>query len=219
MFRKTIRRFFRFMFIAIIFTTIGIYAANKLYFINNNSKITKALPSQEDTSLSFVTEESIINQLKQCEKLITLEVDLSEKIVVDNSWGNWDAFKKLQKINFIGKGKYSIDLSNVTSSDINIDRFNNIVTVSVPKPIIDSITIDEQNTVFENTEKGFLRFGEIRLTPDELNFINKEVKARMEKKLQNSDNYTEAEKHSQSAISNIVKLIAPETTKITVTLK
>ncbi|GFZ34208.1 hypothetical protein CSC2_47340 [Clostridium zeae] len=216
MFKKLRKKTFNIILAFLVFTSLGCYISYKVIEDKDKPKITKILPSSSNTKLSFITEESIVDKIQKVSKLVVVEVDLNEKMVIDNSWGDWDVFKKLQRVDYYGKGSYSIDLSSIDNSKVKIDKLNKVVTIYLPKPTANTPSIDYDKTTFESTEKGLLRFGDIKLTKDESAVIDKEVIARMDNKLKEATIYDVATKNGQDTVQNLIKPIVDDNVKINV---
>ncbi|WP_242851620.1 DUF4230 domain-containing protein [Clostridium sp. DMHC 10] len=132
---------------------------------------------------------------------------MNEKVTIDNSWGNIGIFKKMQNISFTGKGVYVVDLSLLKSSNVSIDSNNNILTVKILKPKVELVTIDESKTVYETPEKGLLRFGDVKLTPEEHEIMIENVKKAMREKMNENEYSNKALTNSQKSMENIIKSI------------
>ncbi|MCD2349001.1 DUF4230 domain-containing protein [Clostridium guangxiense] len=160
-----------------------------------------------DASKKFITKDTVIKKIQQKQKLITTEVEINEKVTIDNSWGNIGIFKKMQNISFTGKGVYVVDLSLLKSSNVSIDSNNNILTVKILKPKVELVTIDESKTVYETPEKGLLRFGDVKLTPEEHEIMIENVKKAMREKMNENEYSNKALTNSQKSMENIIKSI------------
>ena len=55
------------------------------------------------------------------------------------------------------------------------------------------MNIDLERTEFEDTEKGFLAFGDIALTMEQQNQITKNIEAEMQKRLDDAELYKQAD--------------------------
>lgn len=85
------------------------------YFkIFKKSSKTYIVPNAANSNLKIASEETIINKIHEVNKLIPLQLDLKENMIIDNSWGEFDIFKKIQRIHYFGVGSYSIDLSTLS---------------------------------------------------------------------------------------------------------
>lgn len=169
-----------------------------------------------DTSKKFITKDTVIKKIQQKQKLITTEVEINEKITIDNSWGDISVFKKLQNISFTGKGVYVVDLSSLKSTNISIDSNNNILAVKIPKPKVELVTIDESKTVYETPEKGLLRFGDIKLTPQDHEIMVGNVKKTMTQKMNEAEYSDKALTNSKRSMETLIKSILNNDSKYTV---
>ncbi|MBU5593461.1 DUF4230 domain-containing protein [Clostridium sp. MSJ-4] len=197
--------------IAVLFTSLGFYGAYKLWISPKKENKQWVVPNLKDTSHKIFTEEALIQNIAQKQEMITTEVEMNQKTTIDDSWGNMFAFKKLQNIYFFGKGIYVVDLSNITKDSITIN--GNKLTLTVPKPFIKTIDIDEQKTIYETPEKGIFRFGELKLTPEEYEVMMGEAKKSMQERLSSGQIYEDALKNSEISISKFVQSLFSEETK------
>lgn len=197
--------------LAIFFTSIGFVVAYKMFIAPKKEPQTWVVPNLKDTSNKFITKETLINEISQKQELITMDTDLNQKITIDTSWGNMDLFKKVQSIKFFGKGIYAVDLSKLEASNISVEKKS--ITLSIPKPYVKALEIDETKTVYETPEKGLLRFGEIKLAPQEFEAMMNGAKEKMKQTLTSNELYDAALKNTETSISNVVKSILSEDTK------
>lgn len=191
------------LFLCLICIGTGFYFA---YSMNNSRKNAKihSISQDEINEKKIITNETIINELKKKKELIVMEADLSADVTIDASWGNWDVFKKMQLIHFYGNGLYTVDLSNIPENNITIDLDHGTISVRIPKPSIKSIYVDEEKTLFESTKNGLLRFGDIRLTPEEFEFMIVTAKKSMQKKLENESTYNKALSNAEEAMTDLM---------------
>lgn len=176
------------------------------FFISplNRTKSQEVL-NPNNISKKLIAKDVIVDKLQEKQELITLEADLSQSMAIDDSWGTLGIFKKISKINYIGKGIYIIPLTGIKADNINIKDDN--ISIKIPKPSVKSITIDEDKTTFEATEKGLLRFGDVKLTPAENQEITKTVKEKMLLKMKDSELYDKAKESSKKAVQGLIKAI------------
>jgi hypothetical protein len=197
---------FRFiLFFSILFIAIGFFIAYKIY---NPSKVAFepwVVPNINTPSKKFITKETIVNQFKEKEELIPLEVDLSETLTLNDSWGDLAFFKKVQNVQFSANGIYSIDLSKLTEDKITIDNKKKVINIISPNPAIKTISIDEQKTVYETPQNGALRFGEIKLTTAEYDSMLNVAKSKMSEKMLSSDLFDKALNSTQVALTNFIQ--------------
>jgi hypothetical protein len=185
----------------------GFYIAYRIFDNSHKATQTWTVPNPSTPSKKFITQETLINQLQQKQELIPLEVDLTERVTLDNSWGTLDLFKKIQSIYFEGKGIYSLDLSRLYSESASIDNVKKRIAIRIPKPTVKTISIEEQKTKYETPQNGLLRFGEIKMSAEEFQTMVSEAKTRMTEKLNGDDLYNKAMQSSEEAVSSLVKAI------------
>lgn len=217
MFRKNklknrIRNFFIIFFILSLTLLVC-----KLFF---NYKYKKDINNLSDSNtFKIISEESLLKEIKNVNKIIPLEVELSKIITIDKSWGNLEVFQKFKRIKFFANCSYSIDLSNLTTNDINIDSKKNELSINFPNPQIFSINIDKEKTVYEDSSNGLLRFGEIKLTSEEFNLIQSEVQKNFEETMKDDEIYEKVLSNSKISIENLLNQITDKKMSINIYFK
>jgi hypothetical protein len=199
--RKRLKLILIFM-IACIFT--GFLITHKF---NNPSKEASTpwiVQDASNPSKRFITHDTIVNELQNKQELIPLELDLTEKVTISDNWGSADVFKKFQNVYLVAKGIYTIDLMQITSENVHINDNKKSLTINAPKPQVKAITIDEQKTLYETTQNGLFRFGDIKITAAEHQSILAKAKEKMDEKMCSSILYEEALKSSELSIKNFV---------------
>ncbi|WP_373897167.1 DUF4230 domain-containing protein [Haloimpatiens sp. FM7315] len=208
--RRTLK-FKLFSIVILIAIILGVYLGYRIFKNPDGENKIWILPKIH-SSKKILTKEVIINSIKEKSELITLEASLKEKIVLDDSWGNFSLFKKVQNINFYGNGVYCVDLSKVPKENIIIDNDNKSLTIKLSKPYVKNITIDESKTEYETIQKGVLRFGEINLEPSEYQIILSEAKLKMLNEMRKVDTYNEAYKTSKKVLSSLLNNLVTKST-------
>ena len=156
-------------------------------------------------SNKIILKDVIIDKIREKHELITMEVDLSQKITIDNSWGSLAVFKKISNIDYLGTGTYTIDFISIKPENVEIK--DKMITVKLPKPEIKYINIDDNKTTCESTENGLLRFGEIKMTPAENQQLHKKVSEKMSVKMKESELYDKAMESSKEAAKTLISQI------------
>lgn len=193
--------------LAVLCIFLGSLISYKLYDTFKSDSKPWIVANADETSKKFITKDTLIKKIEQKQKLITTEVEISEKVTLDNSWGNLSIFKKIQNISFTGRGTYIIDLSSLKSKNISLDFKHNSLIVKIPKPKVDMITIDDSKTVYETPEKGLLRFGDIKLTPQDQEIMLGNVKKKMSEKMLESEYYDKALANSKKSVKSLITSI------------
>lgn len=152
-----------------------------------------------------------IEKFKQSQELIVLETNLAQSVTWDESWGNIGVFKKMQEINFYGKGFYTVDLQQIDNENINFKYNEKKIYITSPKPQIKSIELDESKTTYSLPEKGLFRFGDIKITPAQNQMITQEVKTQMKEKMNSTEMYNKAITNADISIKDLFKKIVSAT--------
>ncbi len=156
------------------------------YFLfRYNHKFNNLIPTFNPTeTIHVISEESLIREVRNVNKIIPLEVNLSESIVINKSFGSLEIFKKFKTITFFAKCSYSVDLSQLNTEDILLDNELKQVILTLPQPQIYNITIDESKTKYYQPQLGLLRFGDIELSSEEYGEVRNTILLAFEKKLE-----------------------------------
>lgn len=155
--------------------------------------------------------QATIEEFKQSQELIVLETDLAQSITWDESWGSLSMFKKLQEINFYGKGFYTVDLEQIKNTDIDFKYNEKKIYITSPKPQIKSIELDESKTTYSLPEKGLFRFGDIKITPAQNQMVTQEVKSQMKEKMNSTEMYNKSITSADTNIKDLFKKIISST--------
>lgn len=209
---KKIKKFIKIIFISsMLFITI-------ICVINLNWKyISKDYENIDN--INIITEENLINEIKNTNKIIPLEVELSKLITIDKSLGTLDVFEKYKRINFFANCSYYIDLSNIADDDIQINEKNATLNITIPNPEIFSINILRDKTIYEDTSNGIFRFGDIKLTSEEFDLIQEEVYKSFNETLQSKEIYDKAISNSEISLTNLVKQIVGKEVEVNISFK
>lgn len=201
---------FVFVILIILLTIFTIYfyrLINSYLDINNN--INKSTIETE-----FITEENIIDKLKTTNKLVTLEIELSQTIKIDKSFGSSELFSKYQYINFFADCSYYVDMSNLNKDDIIIDKLNNKLTLVIPKPEIYLISIKKDKTTLGDSVNGLFRFGDVNLSLDEISKLEENVYNSFKNIISVDDVYAKALSSSDIALKNFISQISEKDMEI-----
>ncbi len=156
-------------------------------------------------------QEVTIEKFKQSQELIVMEVELSETIIWDESWGELSVFRKSQEVNFYGTGIYTTDLALIEPEDIKFEHNEKKIYVNAVKPQIKSIELDEDKTTYTVTDTGFFRFGDIKITPAQSQMVNQQVKAQMKEQMNKIEFYNQALTSAELSIEDLFKKIISNT--------
>ena len=208
-FFKRLKRIIKVTFLTLLFISIIIFIF-KIKIINS---------SKQDEILSIAEEENLIKEIRGTSKIIPLEIELSKSITIDKSWGNLEIFQKYKRIKFFANCSFFIDLSNIKEEDIIVDKNNNVIDITIPNPQIFTIDIIPEKTVYEDSSNGLLRFGEIMLTSEEFESVQKNVYKSFEETLNQKDIYEKAIYSSKISLTNLLEKIIGNDININISFK
>lgn len=192
------------IFIAfIIFLLIMISFKSKTIF--NPKPSYSSINKISDIKIS--TKDSIIDKIHNTNKIIPLELELSQSVLIDNSWGDLDVLKKYKNITYFAVCSYMIDLSKISTNDISINNTSKIISITIPNPTIYLIDFDYDKTQYEESINGLLRFGNISISPEDSIRIENDVKIKLKEKMLEDSLYSKSTKASKESISNLLRQI------------
>ena len=170
-------------------------------------------------NIKIISEESLVKEIKNVNKIIPLEVELSKTVTIDKSWGELEILKKYKRIRFFANCSYSIDLSQITTDDINIDNKNKELNIILTKPEIFSININRKKTEYEESSNGLLRFGEIKLTSEEFDLIQEEVNKGFEETMKSDEIYNKVISNTKMSLEKLLDQITEDKMNINISFK
>jgi len=200
--------------LAVLCVGLGFYLSYLLLISPKSGTVLEKVPvavSQlqdiKDIFKKLITKDALVNGIKQKKEMITTEIEMTEAVTWDDSWNGIDMFKKYQNIHFSGTGLYVVDLSMIKAESISIEQGSRAIKIKIPNPYVKGVLIDEQNTKYEAVEKGFLRFGDIKLLPQEYQVMVQEAKRKMYEKMNEPKYREEALNNTKSALKEIVQAV------------
>ncbi len=165
------------------------------------------------TAIDF--QDAILGEAGGRSELVVMEqpVQYSTTLSEEGPW-NWEVFRKTKGITYHGTGVYTVDLSEIQKSKIGFDDESKIITIKVPHATLQYVNPDYDKIEFEDTEKGFLAFTDIKLTTEQQNELEKVVKEGMEEILSDPETLTQADGFAEMKVWEIfqpvVTSVSPE---------
>ena len=157
---------------------------------------------------------AILGESRTKSDFVVLEQDVSVTTRVSQALANLALFEKSQVITSYGTGVYTVDLSKLSDQDISLDSELNLLTISIPRPVLAYVTVDVEKTEFEETKKALFAFGDIKLTNEQLNLLEQNIQDAMQEQLGTSEMLAKADVQALSQVRKlfepIVQSIAPE---------
>lgn len=157
--------------------------------------------------------------MKSVSKIIPLEIEFSESIIIDKSWGNFTVFDKFKKIKFFANCSYAVDLSTIAEEDIKIDNLKKEIELKLNPPEVFSIDLNEDKTIYEEVNNGLFRFGDVILTTEEHGLIEREVANSFKRRMDEPEIYDKAILNTTSALEKLINQITNSNFSVKITFK
>ena len=140
-------------------------------------------------------QDAVLEGASEHQELIVMEQPLSITTTITKAGlGSFAVFSKMKDVTYYGTGVYTVDLSHIDKEHINVDEAGKTVYVTIPHSTLQYVNTDVNRTEFEDTEKGFLAIGDIKLTPEETKELESAVYDSMHERLDRKDLYDEADR-------------------------
>ena len=165
------------------------------------------------TAVDF--QDAIMGEAKGHSELVVMEqpVQYSTTLAQEGPW-NWEIFRKTKGITYQGTGVYTVDLSGIKADKITLNEDEKTVTIKVPHAKLQYVNPNFDKIEFEDTEKGFLAFTDIKLTAEQQNELEKAVKDKMEEILSDSALLSQADDFATMKVWDlfqpVVTSVSPE---------
>ncbi len=145
----------------------------------------------DETFLGYTAadfKDAILNEAVEHQELIVMEQPLDIPTTLTKSGlGGFAVFSKVKNISYAGTGVFTVDLKHIDAEHIAVDEEKQAVTVTIPHAVLQYTIVDYDRIAFEDTDKGMLAFGDISLTAEQQNELEKSVKSAMEERLLQKD--------------------------------
>lgn len=146
---------------------------------------------------------AILGESREKSNFVVLEQDVTVTSRVSQALANLALFEKSQIIRSYGTGVYTVDLSALKQDDITVNEELASVTVRIPHASLSYITVDLEQTEFEETQKALFAFGEIKLTSEQTNVLEKSIEDAMREQLTEESMLQKADAHALSQVQEL----------------
>ncbi len=158
---------------------------------------------------------AILGEALQKKELIVMEQSLKVPTTFSKAGlFNFPIFSKVKNVIYYGTGVYTIDLSKLDADKIDVDMENNIVSIRIPHSCLQYIHPEINKTEFEDTDKGLLSFGDIKLTTEEQNQVEQAAMDTMRDRLIQNELFNKADNFASNNVwqlfQPIVNTISPD---------
>lgn len=159
-------------------------------------------------------EDAVLGEATEHQELIVMEQPLQMTSTLKKAGlGDWAVFRKTKTITYYGTGVYTVNFKGLGKRDVSIDEKDLTVTVRIPHAKLQYVNPDYDKIEFEDTEKGFLAFGDLALTAEQQTEIEKNVMEGMEEYLSQKDIMVQADelalKKTWDIFQPIIHAISP----------
>lgn len=150
--------------------------------------------------------QAILGEVRDRDQLIVMEQDIEVQTEISRTLANIPLFEKTKTIYSYGTGAYGIDLSALTEGAITYDHDREEVILRIPHAMLAYVDPDFSKTKFGDTEKALLAFGELKMTQEQENVVNKEIEDAMWHKLSTGNRLAVAD---LKAVQRVKSLLGP----------
>jgi len=164
------------------------------------------LPSEsiEKTTIDF--QSAILGESREQQMFVVLEQDVTVDSRISQTVLDLAIFQKTRTVQSYGTGCYAVDLSKLSAEDITVDDTKKVVSVAIPHAVLYAVEYDIANSVFTDDRQGLLAFGEMKLTLEQTNELQKSIDAALHQTLEEKAMYELAD---ETASEKVAALFAP----------
>ena len=198
---------------------IGVLS-NGMIFGTNKTSRTSADEVLESGLIGYTAvdfQDAVLGEASRHQELIVMEQPLEITTTVTKAGlQNLRIFSKTKTITYFGTGVYTVDMAVLDKDHVRVDETKKQVTIIIPRTCLQYINPDLDKTEFEDTERGLLSFGDLKLTTEDQNRLLQAVYASMEERLVSADLFGMADEFAQMSawqmFQPLVTAISPEYT-------
>lgn len=153
--------------------------------------------------------EVIVGNEKESRKLIVYEQEATVSTQLTDSLIkklDFDWLKKTQDVSYTGKGYFVVDLDNLTKDDIVQDKSKKVITIKIGHAYLQAIEINPEKIIIDEVKESLLAKGNIKLSVEDYNVIERELKIRLEDKFNSAAN---GQKADDIALKMVKKVYEP----------
>jgi len=202
-----------------IMVLVGLLSKGALFGTTQTS-VTTADEVLESGVIGFTAvdfQDAVMGEASRHQELIVMEQPLEISTTVTKAGlGGLMIFNKTKTITYYGTGIYTVAMAGLDKDHIKVDVDKKQVTITIPHACLQYVNPDLDKTEFEDTEKGLLAFGDIKLTTEDQNRLLQSVYQSMEERLIGEDLFKMADEFAQMSswqmFQPLVTAISPEYT-------
>lgn len=134
----------------------------------------------------------------------TVATELTERLIKQLDFA---FLKKTQSVSYTGAGYFVVDLDDLTARNIIQDKDRKTVTIKIGHAYLDVIEIDPDDILIDEVKEGLLARGDIELTVKDYNFIEKELRTRLEAQFDTAANGQAADEIALKMVKEVYEPI------------
>lgn len=163
---------------------------------------------QVDFSEVLLSNQNETRKLIVSQQSATVSTQLTDRVIkiLDAAW-----LTKTQQVSYTGTGYFVVDLDKLGRSSILEDAAAHTVTIRIDHAYLQAIEIDPNRIQIDDVKEGLFARGDIQLTVQDYNAIEKELRARLEERFNTAENGQQADalalKMVQEIYEPVVKAI------------
>lgn len=119
--------------------------------------------------------EIIATENRELKQLIVYEQDVEAAMDITDMFLDIEWFKKKQTVHLTATAEYIIDLAKISEDDVSVNRADRVITVTIPRAELKNVVIDFSKTTFDDIERNIFGWGDIKLTPEQTNEVEKDL--------------------------------------------
>ena len=147
----------------------------------------------------------ILGENRETKELKVMEQDITGSVEITDTFLNIDWFKKTQTVNMTGTASYVVDLSDMDKDDIIFDEEEKTITIVIPHAELDLMAIDFNETTFSEVDHSVLSWGDIKLSPEQQNEIEKDLQAALTETASQQDLLDRADRNAIRQVESLYK--------------
>ena len=190
----------------VIFAVIGLAIVALLLFIAWPRLSAMLFPEPEPTTAVELSEsaimgnttaeigDAILGEARQKQELVVWEQDVQVDSEISQALANLAVFSKTKTVRSFGTGVYTVDMGQIDESSIAVDEQARTVTMSIPHAQLQYITKDLEKTEFEDTQHAIFGFGDVKLTQEQQNLLERSIEDAMRVELESDACFQDADK-------------------------
>ena len=154
--------------------------------------------------------EVIVGKHQETRKLIvttqeaTVSTELTDRLIKQL---DFNFLKKTQNVSYTGTGYFVVDLDKLTKDRIIQDTKAKTLTIQIDHAYLQAIEIDPNKIIIDEVKEGLLARGDIELSVQDYNSIEKELRNRLEDKFNTSANGQKADKIALQMVKEVYEPI------------